>query len=604
MCGIAGLLGAPPADFARRVGPALRHRGPDGDGHWQDEHTCLLHRRLAVVDLSSAGQQPLASACGRWRLVFNGEIYNHNELRAELLRDNGSSAPPVRFRGSGDSEVLLAWLLRHGAAGLPQLRGMYAFCLYDRRERTALLARDPHGIKPLCLWRGPGGVLAFASELRALLAWGRPGRQLNPSALAAFLAWGSVPEPSALVAGIERLPAGHLALWQQGRLRLSPWGPLPESLAPAAAGVWDPRVASGRTRQALRESLSAHLIADVPVGLFLSGGLDSGALLALAPAGLPTFTLGHDGASDGADPDESMPAARLAHHFGCRHTTLTLTAGQVQRWLPAFLEAQDQPSQDGFNSWCVARLARGHGLKVAISGVGGDELFGGYPSFTAVPQLLRWRQRLAGLGPGAAWGLQRLGHHRAQRLAALLAAPASLTAAYGCWRGLFSPAEITALLRHWGLELPAGSPELSPPAELHPLDRIAWLEGSRYLRQQLLADADAMTMAHGLELRLPFVDAVLQRSLAPIPAPQRLAAGKQLLMAAVPELPAWFRQRPKQGFQLPFQAWLDAPQAQLRLPLPAVPAQLDLRPWYRRWSLMVLQHWLAAHLGLELRRQR
>jgi len=250
MCGIAGLLGGPPADFAQRLAPALRHRGPDAAGQWQDDRTCLVHQRLAVVDLSSAGRQPLASPCGRWLLVFNGEIYNHNELRAELLRDNGSG-PPVRFRGSGDSEVLLAWLLRHGAAGLPQLRGMYAFCLYDRRERTALLARDPHGIKPLYLWRGPGGVLAFASELRALLASGRPGRQLNPSALAAFLAWGSVPEPTALVAGIERLPAGHLALWQQGRLSLSPWGPLPESLTAAATGVWDPRVAADRARQAL-----------------------------------------------------------------------------------------------------------------------------------------------------------------------------------------------------------------------------------------------------------------------------------------------------------------------------------------------------------------
>jgi len=603
MCGIAGLLGGPPADFAQRLAPTLRHRGPDAAGHWQDDHACLLHQRLAVVDLSSAGRQPLASPCGRWLLVFNGEIYNHNQLRAELRRDR-SGVEPVSFRGSGDSEVLLAWLVRHGAAGLPQLRGMYAFCLYDRRERTALLARDPHGIKPLYLWRGPGGVLAFASELRALLAWGRPGRQLNPSALAAYLAWGSVPEPTALVAGIERLPAGHLALWRQGRLSLSPWGPLPEALVPAATGMWDPEVAAGRTRQALRESLIAHLAADVPVGLFLSGGLDSGALLALAPAGLPTFTLGHDGASDGADPDESMPAARLAHHFGAQHTGLRLALAQVQRWLPAFLAAQDQPSQDGFNHWCVARLAHRHGIRVALGGVGGDELFGGYPSFGAVPRLWRWRQRLGGLGPWTARGLQRLRDHRAQRLAGLLAAPASLTAAYGCYRGLFSPAEITALLRYWGLEPPASPPALPPPAELHPLDRIAWLEGGRYLRQQLLADADAMTMAHGLELRLPFVDAVLQRRLASIPAPQRLAAGKQLLLAAVPELPAWFRQRPKQGFQLPFQAWLDAPQAPLRLPLPAVPAPLDLRPWYRRWSLMVLQHWLTAHLGLELTRRR
>jgi len=595
MCGIAGLIGRSSESFIERVGPALIHRGPDDGGHWQHGDVCLVHRRLAILDLSPTGHQPMASPCGRWQLVFNGEIYNHAALRAELL-----ASGPFPFRGSSDTEVLLAWLIRHGAAGLHRLRGMFAFCLYDKQERTALLARDPHGIKPLYFWHGPGGELAFASELRALLASGLPSRQLNTAALAAFLATGSVPEPATLVAGIERLPAGCWAHWCPGQLKIQPWLPLPESLDPQATGAWDPAAAAAATRDALQGSVAAHLIADVPVGLFLSGGLDSGALLALAPRGLRTFTIGFAGAAASAGYDESSPAARLAAHFGAEHTPLTLSAEQARAWLPEFLAAQDQPSNDGFNSWCVARLAREQGLKVALSGLGGDELFGGYPSFSAVPRLLRWRQRLGPAAPLLAKLMRRKRSHKAQRLAALLEAPSGLAASYSSYRGLFTPHEIAALLRHWGLDPEPLAPEQNPPSHLHPLDQVAWLEGSRYLRQQLLPDADAMTMAHGLELRVPFVDAHLQQTLAVIPASQRLASGKALLAASVPELPAWFRERPKQGFRFPFQLWLDDPSQPLPLELPPVPPGIDLHPWYRRWSLMVLQQWLHTHLNLSL----
>lgn len=602
MCGIAGLIGRSTEGFAQRVGPALAHRGPDDGGHWQHGDICLVHRRLAIVDLSPTGHQPMASPCGRWQLVFNGEIYNHAALRAELLAP-GPAAEPCSFRGTSDTEVLLAWLIRHGAAGLHRLRGMFAFCLVDRQKRTALLARDPHGIKPLYLWRGPGGELAFASEIRALLASGLPSRQLNTASLTAFLATGSVPEPATLVAGVERLPAGSWAHWQAGQLTIQPWSPLPESLAPQATGTWDPATAAAITREALQASVAAHLIADVPVGLFLSGGLDSGALLALAPRGLHTFTIGFSGAAASAGYDESSPAARLAAHFGAEHTPLTLSADQARAWLPEFLAAQDQPSNDGFNSWCVARLAREQGLKVALSGLGGDELFGGYPSFAAVPRLLRWRERLGPAAPLLARLLRRKRSHKAQRLAALLAALPGLAAAYSCYRGLFSPREIATLLRHWGLDPEPLASDLNPPSHLHALDQVAWLEGSRYLRQQLLPDADAMTMAHGLELRVPFVDAQLQQTLAVIPAAQRLASGKALLAAAVPELPAWFSKRPKQGFRFPFQLWLNGPSEPLPMQMPAVPPGIDLHPWYRRWSLMVLQQWIATHLHKDLCKQ-
>lgn len=596
MCGIAGLLGHSPEGFAERVRPHLDHRGPDDSGVWRDGSTCLVQTRLAILDLSPAGHQPMASTCGRWWLVFNGEIYNHQELRQRLHQVG------ERFQGNGDTEVLLAWMVRYGIEGLRDLRGMYAFCLYDTLERRALLARDPHGIKPLYYWLGPSGELAFASELRALLASDLMPRRLDQAALAGFLGAGSVAEPATLVEGVRRLPAGCAAQWHASSFRIHPFGPLPES-QPAPREGWTQTEAAALARSALEDSVAAHMVSDVPVGLFLSGGLDSAAILALAPRGLHTFTIGFDDAG-AAGFDESEPAAQISSHFGGKHTVLTLSANQARDWLPEFLASQDQPSLDGYNTWCVSRLAHGQGLKVALSGLGGDELFGGYPSFRVVPRLRRWRRRLGPAGPVAATLMRHTPggrRHRRQRLADLLEAPASMARSYRCVRSLFTSREVHQLMAYWGLQPigdRGGAGQEPPPG--HDRDEVAWLEGTRYLRNQLLPDSDVMAMAAALELRLPFVDARLQNALAPIPASLRLAPGKGLLQQAVPELPEWFRQRPKQGFRFPFQLWLDDPASRLTLRLPGTPAGLDLAPWYRRWSLMVLEQWLRQHLAIEL----
>ena len=610
MCGIAGLLGSVPGPFAERVRPALAHRGPDDAGVWENANTCLVHTRLAILDLSPSGHQPMASPCGRWQIVFNGEIYNHRELRARL------EAEGHHFRGSGDSEVLLAWMVSRGRDGLNQLRGMFAFALVDTQSGTALLARDPHGIKPLYVWQGPGGELAFASELRALLASGLIPRRPDPDAIASYLASGSVPEPDTLVAGVRRLQAGHWLHWEAGALTSQPWMPLPESLLArgpfsgegASEPIRDRGSAIALTREALRDSVTAHMVSDVPVGLFLSAGLDSAALLALAPQGLHTFTIGFDDPGATAF-DESAPAARIAELFGAEHTALTLRASEARNWLPQFLASQDQPSIDGFNTWCVSRLASERGLKVALSGLGGDELFGGYPSFRTVPRLRRWRQRLGPFANAASALLRKTpggSQQKRQRLAALLAAPPSLQAAHRCLRGQFTPAEVHRLLQHWGLPSPdpaAMAARLAaeePPAHLSEADGVAWLEGCRYLRNQLLPDSDVMAMATALELRLPYVDATFQRRLATVGPELRLASGKALLQASVPELPEWFTNRPKQGFRFPFQLWLDDPDSGLDLRLPSTPAGLDLQPWYRRWNLMVLGIWLRDHLAIDL----
>ncbi|MCX5948704.1 MAG: asparagine synthase (glutamine-hydrolyzing) [Cyanobacteria bacterium] len=594
MCGIAGLIGRSPGDFAVRVGPKLAHRGPDSAGLWHDESTCLLHRRLAILDLSPAGHQPMASACGRWQLVFNGEIYNHIQLRRQL------EALGLVFTSSSDTEVLLAWLIRHGSAGLDDLRGMFALALFDRQERTALLARDPNGIKPLYYWQGDSGELAFASELRALLASDLIPRQPDVQAICHFLATGSVVEPATLVAGVRRLPAGHLARWRAGELQIEPWCPIPESLPFSADGSSILSIAAvARTREALESSVAAHMVSDVPVGLFLSAGLDSASLLALAPRGLRTFTIGFP--EQGAEAlDEAGPAARIASQFSAHHTPLALTASEARAWIPDFLKSQDQPSIDGFNTWCVSRLARAQGIKVVLSGLGGDELFGGYPSFRQIPRMQRWHRRLGSLSPMAGHALRRLPNgqqSRQQRLADWLEHDSSEAAAHRCFRGLFAPREIARLMSHWGLDDSDFSSGIKPePPGLCSADGVAWLEGTTYLRNQLLPDSDVMAMAHGLELRLPLVDASLQRELAPLPAPLRLAPGKELLRRAVPELPNWFLDRPKQGFRFPFQLWLDDPASPLSLGLPSAPSGVDLRPWYRRWALMVLQHWFQEHL--------
>jgi len=608
MCGIAGLLGAEPGFFAKRVRPAIAHRGPDDAGTWQNATTCLVQTRLAILDLSPSGHQPMASPCGRYQLVFNGEIYNHASLRQRL------EAEGERFQGSGDTEVLLRWLIARGRSGLADLRGMFAFCLVDTRDGSALLARDPHGIKPLYIWQGPSGELAFASELRALLASDRIPRRADPEAIAAYLASGSVPEPDTLVAGVKRLEAGHWLHWRDGASRIEPWWPLPESLlvgqnqkgSDHRTCIKDPKEAIELTRSALRDSVAAHMVSDVPVGLFLSAGLDSAALLALAPPGLHTFTIGFDDpGSEGFD--ESEPAAKIAALFGADHTALTLRADQARTWLPDFLSSQDQPSIDGFNTWCVSRLASERGLKVALSGLGGDELFGGYPSFRTVPRLHRWRRRLGPLGPVAAAILSRSPGGRdqkRQRLAELLRGAPSLQAAHRCLRGQFTTPEVDALMRHWNMPptdaFHARTGREEPPDSLQPAEAVAWLEGCRYLRNQLLPDSDVMAMATALELRLPYVDATLQGQLAPIEPSLRLAPGKALLQASVHELPEWFTNRPKQGFRFPFQLWLDDTDAPLALRVPSTPAGLDLRPWYRRWNLMVLESWLRNHLAIDL----
>lgn len=526
----------------------------------------------------------MLSADGRFCIVFNGEIYNFLELRAELERGG------VVFHTRSDTEVLLRLYERYGSALVDRLRGMFTLAIWDGLKKCAFLARDPMGIKPL-YYTQRDGMLAFASELHALQKAGLAGRELDASALRRYFESGSVAEPQTLLKDVRCLPAGHTLTWHDGKTDLRRFW----SLRFDGGGI-NAEAAVSLTRDALLDSVRHHFISDVPVGVFLSGGIDSTAVLALSIAAgqrdLETFSIG----VDDLGLDESSAAARTAAHFGTRHHELRLDAAAMSASFPTFLVCMDQPSIDGFNTFTVAGFARSQGMKVVISGLGGDELFGGYPSFQQVPRLARLARLLHPV-PGMQFcaGLMERHLPRPQwrRAASLLRRKPSMAQAWRAFRGVFSSYEARTLAARYadgayehdveqdGLELSA----------MDRCDQVSALELSLYMRNQLLKDSDVMSMAHGLELRVPLVDRVLFETVSRIPANLRLQPGKRLLVDAVPEIPAWIAGAPKRGFLFPYQKWLSSAWGSA---FQEVAARLPVSQpsWYQLWSVFMLERWL------------
>ncbi|HZF08579.1 MAG TPA: asparagine synthase (glutamine-hydrolyzing) [Thermoanaerobaculia bacterium] len=564
MCGINGIVSlgpeAGPIDREEllRTREAMALRGPDGAGTWvaDDGRAGLASRRLAILDLSPAGAQPMADPNdGAVQIVINGEIYNFRALRA------GLEAAGQRFRSDSDTEVVLALYLRHGEAFLPLLRGMFGLAIWDGRARCLLLARDPLGIKPLYYAEG-GGHLRFASQVKALEAGGTISPEVDPAGLAGFLLWGSVPEPWTIRRAIRALPAGHLLTVEDGR---------PSAPRPFAA----PEPAPLSPELAIEESVAAHLVSDVPVAVFLSAGLDSGLIAALARRHLPeppaTFTLGFD-LFAGTAADEAPLAAQVARTLGTRHVERRLGRDDFARLWPAALAAMDQPSIDGFNTFVVSRAAHEAGLKVVLSGLGGDEIFGSYPSFRDVPKgvrAARWGRLLPGLQ--AAWPAlaARLVPGR-PKLPGLLAHGATLPGSYFLRRGLFLPAELPGLL---GKERAAEALALYDPiadaakslapcsgnghGRLDPWVAVHAMETAQYMRNQLLRDSDWASMASSVELRVPLVDAWLCHHLAAHGfAPARGEGKAALVRRLAPELPEALFRRKKSGFYIPVAEWM------------------------------------------------
>ncbi|HVT58065.1 MAG TPA: asparagine synthase (glutamine-hydrolyzing) [Thermoanaerobaculia bacterium] len=568
MCGINGILSlgadAPPIDHTElvRTRDAMASRGPDGSGVWvsEDGRVGLANRRLAILDLTPAGAQPMADHDGRYRIVLNGEIYNFRELRQDLERQG------YVFRSQSDTEVLLALYSREGKSMLRRLRGMYSLALWDDAERTLLLARDPYGIKPL-YYALDRHYLRFASQVKALEAGGAVSASVDPGGLVGFLLWGSVPEPLTIRRAVRALPAGHLLEVRDG----SAGGPEPHYRFGDAAPAAEMDLAA-----AFADSVRAHLVSDVPVAIFLSGGLDSSLLAALARRNLPeppiTFTLSFDLLA-GTPLDEAPLAAETARRLGTRHVERRVGREDFARLWPAATAAMDQPSIDGFNVYLVSHVAHEAGLKVALSGLGGDELLGSYPSFRDVPRGAKWARRTARV-PGMAAAWPALAHGLAPsrpKLAGLLRHGASLAGAYFLRRGLFLPEELPDLIgRDAAAEgLAAYDPvtdaaaTLDAPRSGHPGEsEDAWLgvhllESAHYMRNQLLRDADWASMAHSLELRVPLVDTRLRDGLARRGfADVRARSKAEVVRQVAPELPEAVFAKRKSGFYVPVVPWL------------------------------------------------
>ncbi len=574
MCGINGIFAysdsAPPVvpEEVLKIRDAMKARGPDGAGLWvsADGRAALAQRRLSIIDLSEAGAQPMATPDGALRVVFNGEIYNYRELRREL-EEQGH-----QFFSGSDTEVLLHCYRQHGLAMVQRLRGMYAFALWDEAARRVVLARDPFGIKPL-YYADDGGALRFASQVKALLAGGGLDTRPEPAGHTGFFLWGYLPEPYTLYRGIRSLPPGALLVLEaRGRPRLRQFCSIVEELRQAeatGAGLnCAPEEVGDRLRQAVTDSVSHHLIADVPVGVFLSSGLDSSTVLALAcqrGGRLNAVTLGFQELRGGAA-DETRWAGEIARRYGARHHCQWITRDDFSQEFTKILESMDQPSLDGVNTYFVAKAAAAAGLKAALSGLGGDELLGGYPSFRGIPRLtgaLAGMSRVPGLGRAfriiSAPLLKRC---TSPKYAGLLEYGGTYAGAYLLRRSLFMPWELPEVLDPDLVR--EGWRELQPLARLQETVqglqgaqvRISALEMVWYMRQQLLRDADWAGMAHSLEIRVPLVDLELLRQVAPLLALREPPTKLDLARTPAQPLPQEVLQRAKTGFAIPVPQWL------------------------------------------------
>lgn len=599
MCGIAGVLNV--AGHAARLTASLdamraslRHRGPDDEGSWSapDGAAAFVHTRLSILDPTPAGHQPMSIAGGRFTITFNGEILNFLELRRSLEQRG------VTFQTRTDTEVVLRAYEADGPACVEQLRGMFAFALWDARERTCLMARDRFGIKPF-YYHADATQLVFASEVRTLIGSGLVPCDLDPEGVYGYFRTGTVPEPRTLLRGVTCLGAGQYAVWRDGAVTPRCYWDLHFD-----ARTMTDAEAVEQTRHALLDSVEHHFISDVPVGIFLSGGVDSTALVALATAAgrtdLRTFSLSFPGSAH----DEGPVARRTAAHFGTRHQDWAIDGRIAKDLFALCLQAADQPSIDGLNTFAVSKFARDGGVKVVLSGLGGDELFGGYKSFDAIPRLASWNRRLDHAGPLRAAlgrGIERMaGTSRWRRLGDLLAQPPALSTVYETFRGIYTRAEARTLAERYAGAVPAGP---GPAEEFRrdptPRDTVSRLELTRYMRNQPLRDADTMSMAWGLELRVPFLDPFVVSTLSAIPAAQRLRPHKALLLDAVPEVPEWVANQPKRGFMFPFQQWLDDEWRDVFVEIDRT-SPVPTETWYRKWCVFVLDRWID---GLRQRSQ-
>jgi asparagine synthase (glutamine-hydrolysing) len=638
MCGIAGIIGRLDESnraALRRMNDAMIHRGPDAGGTWASTPDArgwgalLAHRRLAILDLSPAGAQPMTDPVTGHVVVFNGEIYNFADLRRRLVAEGQA------FNSTGDTAVMLRALGLHGPDAVKWLRGMFAFGCWDQKQRRLLLARDPLGIKPLYMARASdpdaGWSVAFASELRALLASGLLGTpRLDPQAVASGVWNGFVVGPGTAVRGIELLLPGRLMEFDGGgkEIRNEDFWSIPDR-AP------DPTMDEDHLAAVLEEGLRLHLASDVPLAVFLSGGVDSSAMANLAQRAakspIHTFTL----AFEEQELNEGPIAKRIAAAIGTQHHEVVLTEQHFVENLEAALDSLDQPTFDGLNAYYISHAIRAAGFTVALSGTGGDELFGGYTSYRDLPVLQRWSRRTArvsgSLKVAAAQVVSRLlsrsgktvpPQTRWAKLPEMVRRGDDLLALYQLAYALFLPEFQRELLAPDFAEALADG---LPPAMRRritaetrartPLSAISVMEQRLFLGERLLRDNDVASMAASLEQRVPLVDQVLFESVDRLPDQARYQPlGRKAMLRRIGLRgldPALF-ERPKSGFVLPLDRWIrrglqDAMDRTLRDPQAVAPVGLDPVAverlwraflegapgmyWSRVWSVYVFIRW-------------
>jgi asparagine synthase (glutamine-hydrolysing) len=589
MCGIAGVYfgqGDQTAAPARLMALYMERRGPDSQGEWHDANGGLSfgHRRLAIIDPNARADQPFISSDGRHVIVFNGEIYNYRALRAELAREG------VEFRSEGDTEVILELFRRRGPSSFAALRGMFALAIWDIERRQLVLARDPYGIKPLYLAACPSGHM-FASQVKALLATGLVSDTRDSAGVAGFFLWGSVPGDRTLYRDISAVPAGSYIVIDEGHHALPAVRYADISKPWLSSGACDDSDLHDDVRAAMLDTVNAHLVADVPVAVLLSGGIDSGAIAGLmAERGqrIEGITVQFS-EFEGTPADEGPRAAQIAEHYGINRHRRLVTRDEFEGDLPAILKAMDQPSIDGVNTWFASKAVHEQGFKVVLSGVGGDELFCGYSTFHTIPRSRRFVALFA--RTPVSRGLMKAslslaaGAMQQPKLIALGELGGAWDGAYFVHRGLVMPHELAGLIGEKraaeGLEALASEPCTQVNADVEQA-AVASLEATHYLQNQLLRDSDWASMAHSLELRTPLVDWALLNRLAPLVRGFADGQGKRLLAGAPARaLPRDIVERGKTGFGLPIGEWL------ADLGVQAPPSMT--RAWSRRWAWRVAQ---------------
>ncbi|MGA7401457.1 MAG: asparagine synthase (glutamine-hydrolyzing) [Candidatus Sulfotelmatobacter sp.] len=643
MCGIVGIIARNArvdAEVLERATRSLTHRGPDDggtiilhDSASEDVEIGMGNRRLAILDLSPLGHQPMHDpATGNW-MVYNGEVYNFREVRGKLERAGQD------FRSHSDTEVILKAYAHWGEKCLDEFRGMFAFAIWDAQQHRLFAARDPMGIKPLYYYQSDHYFL-FSSEVRALLGTGLVPRRIDPTGLVSYLTFGSLYDPNTLIDGVRALPAGHHLTWDNGRVNPTQYGDLVDPEIARSSGYAHAVDSQHRCEletqvaEMLDESVRMQLVSDVPVGVFLSGGIDSSALVGiLSRNGVKpsTFSI----VFREADYSEAEYSRAVAHQFRTDHHEIMVSQADVFTAIEPAMHAMDLPTVDGINTFFVSEKTRAAGVKVALSGLGGDEIFAGYSSFRTVPRMERFAdawQRMPGAVRGPLTSIFTAlapATDQNRKLAALALNGTRLIHPYFLSRMLFTPDQLHELVLlaegKTGFAAFACSEKplienLARTQSLDPINRVSYLEARCYMLNTLLRDSDVMSMAHGLEVRVPLIDHQLAQRVLALPGSWKLDSRtpKPLLVKALRgELPDQVVHRTKRGFTLPFEHWLrDALRPVVEESLRSIGDGalgtlinktavhgvwedfLNGRTsWSRPWSLYILQSWCQRNLS-------